>query len=94
METALGHEYAVLQRGTVIADGHTVLRCTRKSERVVGSCYASWVVLCEAPADRHHKWVTWTVIAHETGWSAESGVYFQEEDYEQAYGNYEYRGGN
>lgn len=87
------NEYMVLETGMEIAN-HKVLRCKRLSERVVGETYASWVALCEAQENEYHKWVTWTVIAREDGFIAESGHYFMEIDgIEKAVGSYEKRGG-
>lgn len=89
----VSNEYRVLEKGMIIA-GHKVLRCKRVSERVVGETYASWIALCEAQGDEYHKWVTWTVIAREKGFIAESGHYFMEIDgIEKAVGSYEKRGG-
>jgi len=86
-------EYRVLEKGMTVA-GHTVIRCKRLTERVVGDTYATWITLCESP-DRsaYHKWVTWVVIARPEGFVAESGHYFTYDEREKAVGNYERRGG-
>jgi len=85
-------EYRVLEKGMTVA-GHTVIRCKRLTERsLVGETYATWITLCEYPdQDRHHKWVTWLVIARPEGFTAESGHYFTHDEREEAIGNYERR---
>lgn len=88
----VSNEYRVLTPGDVVSD-HKVLRCNRLTERIEGETYASWVALCEAPEYEYHKWVTWVVVAHSSGFIAESGRYFVGGDYEKAYGDYERRGG-
>jgi hypothetical protein len=87
------NEYKVLEKGMTIA-GHTVLRLKRLTERVVGDTYASWIVLCETTDPKsYHKWVTWIAYANETGFHAESGHYFQADEWEMAVGSYDRRGG-
>lgn len=85
-------EFRLLTTGMVVAD-HTILYCTRQGERVIGETYASWIVLAETTEREYHKWVTWRVVATERGFFAESGHYFTADDWENAYGNYEKRGG-
>lgn len=93
METEVAPEYRVLEKGMTIA-GHTVIRCKRLTERVVGDCYATWITLCETnDPTSYHKWVTWVVIARPDGFHAESGHYFIRDEREKAVGNYERRGG-
>ncbi len=87
------HEYRILEKGMKIS-GHTVLRCKRLTERVVGETYASWIVLCETDdPGSYHKWVTWIAYANSTGFHAESGHYFPSSEWEQAVGSYDKRGG-
>lgn len=93
MKTQVQPEYRVLQKGDMV-NGHKVLRRERHTEYVEGSTYASWIALLENTDKRaYHRYVTWLVIAGPEGFFAESGNYFAYDEYEKAYGNYEYRTG-
>lgn len=61
--------------GTVVGDtGRTVVLCTKRTDRVEGDCYASWVAICY-DAEGFHRYVVWDVVARPEGWSAGSGQY-------------------
>jgi hypothetical protein len=76
MDTIKVTEASELQLGDVIANGVRVIACTKKSDRMVGIVYASWVAICAVENDPHANFVVWTVIATEDyGWVRESGDY-------------------
>jgi len=85
-------EFMLLTEGMSVSN-HTIIACTRQSERVIGETYASWVVLAETETKSFHKWVTWVVMATEKGFQAQWGHYFAEESWEEAVGRYKNRGG-
>lgn len=86
-------EFRILTKGMVIAD-HTILRCKRLTERIVGDSYATWITLCESNDKKsYHRWVTWVVVAREDGFRAEAGSYYPATDWERAVGSYDKRGG-
>jgi len=91
MNTIESQEYAVLQVGTVLPNGRTVMECSRKSERVEGDSYASWVAVCYRD-DAYHPYAVWTVVASPIGWHSEQGDYSF--TYEEALVDYKQRGGN
>jgi hypothetical protein len=91
MNTIESQEYAVLQVGTVLPNGRTVMECSRKSERVEGDSYASWVAVCYRD-DAYHPYAVWTVVATPKGWHSEQGDYSF--TYEEALVDYKQRGGN
>jgi hypothetical protein len=71
-------EYDELQLGDFVGDTQRmVLMRTKLSERVVGDCYASWVVI-GVKITELHSYVVWTVIATSKGFVAERGDYFAE----------------
>lgn len=53
----------------------TILDLVKRSERVVGDCYASWLVLVERDRSHRDPFVVWTLIARPEGWHLESGTY-------------------
>jgi hypothetical protein len=86
-------EFNLLAKGMSISD-HTVLRCKRLTERVVGDTYSSWIALCQANnKGSHHKYVTWIISARPEGFLAEAGHYFLSNEIERSVGDYEARGG-
>ena len=91
MSTIQSQEYAVLQVGTVLPNGRTVLECTRRSERVEGNSYASWVAVCHKDGE-YHPYAVWTVVALPKGWHSEQGDYSF--TLEEALVDYHQRGGN
>ena len=52
----------------------------KKSERIVGDSFASWIVLFERDASNRDPWVVWRLIARPEGWSLESGNYCMTEE--------------
>jgi hypothetical protein len=69
-------EYDELQLGDFVGDTQRmVLMRTKVSERVVGDCYASWVVI-GVKITEYHPYVVWTVVATSKGFFAERGDYF------------------
>lgn len=92
MDTIKVTEASELKFGEEIAAGVRVIACTKKSDRMVGIIYASWVAICEVTNDPHAKFVVWTVIATEDyGWVRESGNYCT--SIIEAVKHYESRGG-
>lgn len=56
----------------------TILECHKRSERVKGDCYASWLILIERDASKHRDpFVVWSLIARTNGWMLEHGTYCQ-----------------
>lgn len=71
-------EYRIVCRGlTINVNGEdlTILDLVKRSERVVGDCFASWLVLVERDSSNRDPWVVWTLIARAEGWVLESGTY-------------------
>ena len=92
MDTIKVTEASELQFGETIASGVRVIACTKKSDRMVGIVYASWVAICEVTNDPYAKFVVWTVIATEDyGWVRESGTYCK--SIVEAVEDYKSRGG-
>jgi len=90
-ETNTLHEYNEVQIGDTIGDkNRLIFMATKTSERVVGDCYASWIV-ATVKLGEYHPYAVWTVIASPTGFIAESGDYFFE--IEDAVKRYRERGG-
>lgn len=76
-------EYRIVCRGlTINVNGQdlTVLDLVKRSERVIGDCYASWLVLVERDKSHRDPWVVWTLIARPDGWMLESGTYCMTEE--------------
>lgn len=76
-------EYRIVCRGlTIHVNGQdlTILDLVKRSERVVGDCYASWLVLVERNSSNRDPWVVWTLIARPDGWMLESGTYCMTEE--------------
>ena len=57
-----------------------ILACKKLSERVIGDCYASWVVLVKRDDSHRDPWVVWVLIATPYGWALESGSYCMTEE--------------
>ena len=75
METNTLNEYSELRIGDKVGSTQrTVVAHTKRSERVVGDCYATWVALC-VEETAFHPYVIWTVVARPEGFYAESGDY-------------------
>jgi hypothetical protein len=92
MDTIKVTEASELQLGDVIANGVRVIARTKKSDRMVGIVYASWVAICAVENDPYANFVVWTVIATEDyGWVRESGTYCK--SIIEAIKDYESRGG-
>ena len=91
MSIIQNQEYAVLQVGTVLPNGRTVVDCRRKSERVEGDSYASWITICHKDGE-FHPYAVWTVVALPDGWYSEQGDYSF--TYEEALVDYRQRGGD
>lgn len=70
--------------------GRIVIARTKKTERIVGDRFASWVAIC-VDHDAFHPFVVWTVVARPDGWHAEQGDYFKTVD--EAIVGYHKRGG-
>ncbi len=52
----------------------------KRSERVIGDTYASWLVLVERDSSNLDPWVVWLLIATPKGWALESGSYCRDEE--------------
>jgi hypothetical protein len=57
-----------------------ILDLVKRTERVVGDCYASWTVLFERDSSHRDPWVVWNLIARPDGWMVESGSYCMTEE--------------
>lgn len=92
METNTLNEYNELRIGDMVGSGASrmVIVMTKRSERVVGDVYASWVAICHAEGE-FHPYAIWNVIARPEGWHAEQGDYCKTLD--EALAVYKTRGG-
>lgn len=64
-----------LMIGDIVGDTkRMVIACTKKSDRVPGDCYATWIAIC-MKEEELHPYVVWDVIARPEGWFAQSGNY-------------------
>ena len=74
-------EYRLVCPGLTInvhGDDITILDCEKRSERVIGDSYASWIVLIERDAAKHRDpFVVWGLIATPNGWELQHGTYCQ-----------------
>lgn len=85
------HEHNELQIGDLVGDTkRMVIASTKLHERVVGDCYASWVVVA-VKITEYHPYAVWTVVATPKGFTAQQGDYFFE--LSDALKRYEERGG-
>lgn len=76
-------EYRLACQGlTINVNGQdlTILDLVKRSERVVGDCYASWLVLVERDSSHRDPFVVWTLVARPEGWHLESGTYCRTEE--------------
>lgn len=76
-------EYRIVCRGLTIRVNDqelTILDLAKRSERVVGDCYASWLVLVERDRSHRDPWVVWILVARPDGWMLESGTYCMTEE--------------
>ena len=76
-------EYRLICRGlTINVNGHDLLihDLVKRSERVIGDCFASWLVLVERDSSHRDPWVVWSLIASPNGWTLESGSYCMTEE--------------
>jgi hypothetical protein len=81
-----------LQLGDIVGStNRMVIASTKRTDRVPGDTYATWITICYKEGE-HHPYVVWTVIARPEGFSAESGDYCS--TLEQAFSAYKERGGN
>lgn len=92
METNTLNEYNELHIGDKVGSGaeRTVIVKHKRSERIVGDTYASWVAICHAEGELH-PYAVWDIIARPEGWHAESGDY--RKTLEEALIAYKSRGG-
>jgi hypothetical protein len=67
-----------------------VIACTKKTERVPGDCFATWVAIC-VKEEELHPYVVWDIIARPEGFHAENGNYAQ--TLQHAVDYYKKRGG-
>ena len=51
-----------------------VIACTKRSERIPGDTYATWVAIC-CKEGEYHPYVVWNIIARPEGFVAENGDY-------------------
>lgn len=85
------NEYSELRIGDKVGSTQRmVIAYTKRNERVVGDCYATWVAICVEETE-FHPYVVWTVVARPEGWLAESGDYCKTID--EALEAYKKRGG-
>jgi hypothetical protein len=85
------NEYNELRIGDIVGDsGRMVIAYTKRHDRVVGDCYATWVAIC-VDETAFHPYAVWTVVARPNGWLAESGDYCS--TLEKALVAYKERGG-
>ena len=82
--------YAELIIGETFDDDAVVVTCTKRSNRVEGDSYATWVAVCVRQDDLH-PYVVWNVIARPNGFMRERGDYCQ--DLSEAIEYYRNRGG-
>jgi hypothetical protein len=88
-------EYRILCEGLRVINSTgdvdvTIVAETRRGERVMGDCFAHWVVIAEREATPH-PFVVWNAVARTEGWHFEAGEYYA--TYDEAYEAYERRGG-
>ncbi|MEY4332669.1 MAG: hypothetical protein RLZZ196_1407 [Bacteroidota bacterium] len=80
-----------LRIGDVVGDTkRMVIASTKKTDRVPGDSYATWVAIC-CKEGEYHPYVVWTVIARPEGFAAETGDYCSTLD--EAVTIYKKRGG-
>ena len=64
-----------LQLGDIVGDtNRMVIALTKKTDRVPGDSYATWVAICVKEGE-YHPYVVWDVIARPEGFYAQSGDY-------------------
>ena len=81
-----------LRIGDIVGDtNRMVVAYTKKSDRIPGDSYATWIAIC-CKQDEFHPYVVWTIVARPEGFAAESGDYCFNID--QAVQAYKKRGGD
>jgi hypothetical protein len=91
METNTLNEYSELRIGDKVGSTQRmVIAYTKRGDRVVGDCYATWVAIC-VEETAFHPYAIWNVVARPEGWYAESGDYCSTLD--EALRLYKKRGG-
>lgn len=91
METNTLNEYSELRIGDKVGSTQRmVIAHTKRGDRVVGDCYATWVAIC-VEETAHHPYVVWTIVARPEGFYAETGDYCS--TLEEALVAYKKRGG-
>jgi hypothetical protein len=72
------HEHNELQIGDLVGDTERmVIASTKLNERVLGDCYASWIVVA-VKIGEYHPYAVWVVVATPKGFVAQQGDYFFE----------------
>lgn len=80
-----------LQVGDIVGDtNRMVILSTKKSPRIPGNYYATWIAICHKEGE-YHPYVVWDVIARPEGWYCQTGDYCS--NMEQALIAYQKRGG-
>jgi hypothetical protein len=83
--------YKQLHLGDIVGTTkRMVIACTKKSERVPGDCFATWVAIC-VKEEELHPYVVWDITSRPDGFHAENGTYVQ--TLQQAVDHYKKRGG-